>query len=148
MATDKTVSFPVRLPIELDADLQRAAGLTGISKQDLMRLCMRIGLSDLRAAEYDLPGIVKRIADDKGVSFQQWSQQVSSDQTQPKKNSTGAPPTHANNPTPPMHDNMVQLPPPCVVATLLHDTIDMQPSAAVTNPDSGANYKKEPRKKA
>lgn len=43
--------------------------LTGMSKADIMRLCMRIGLVDLRAAEHDIPGIVKRIADDAGVSF-------------------------------------------------------------------------------
>lgn len=74
MATDKTVSFPVRLPSELDAEIQKAADLTGISKQDLMRLCLRIGLVDLRAAEHDLPGIVKKIADDKGVSFEAFAQ--------------------------------------------------------------------------
>lgn len=142
----KTKPIPIALPHDLLEQVDQVQHLTGMSKADIMRLCMRIGLVDLRAAEHDLPGIVKRIADDKGVSFQQWSQQVSSDQTQPKKNSTGAPPTHANNPTPPTHDNLVQLPPPCVVATLLHDTIDMQPSAAVTNPDSGANYEKKRRK--
>lgn len=70
MATDKTVSFPVRLPSELDKLLSDLSNETEMSKQDIIRLCIRIGLVDLRAAKHDLPGIVKRIADDKGVSFQ------------------------------------------------------------------------------
>jgi hypothetical protein len=70
MATDKTVSFPIRLPAELDQLLTQISQDTELSKQDIIRLCIRIGLVDLKAAEKDLPGIVKRIADDKGVSFQ------------------------------------------------------------------------------
>lgn len=73
MATDKTVSYPVRIPKELDLDLQSASDLTSISKQDLIRLCLRIGLIDLQAAEHNLHGIVKRIADDKGVSFTRYA---------------------------------------------------------------------------
>lgn len=77
MATDKTVSFPVRIPKELDLELQTASDLTSISKQDLMRLCLRIGLIDLKAAEHDLPGTVKRIADDAGVSFTRFAKHQS-----------------------------------------------------------------------
>jgi len=65
MATDKTVSFPIRLPAELDQLLTQISQDTELSKQDIIRLCIRIGLVDLKAAEKDLPGIVKRIADDK-----------------------------------------------------------------------------------
>ncbi len=61
---------PIALPNDLNEQIEAVAKLTGLSKQDVMRLCMRIGLVDLKAAENDLPGIVKRIADDKGVSFQ------------------------------------------------------------------------------
>lgn len=116
MATDKTVSFPVRLPTELDLDIQKAADLTGISKQDLMRLCIRIGLVDLKAAEHDLPGIVKKIADDKGVSFTAFAA------AHPCADSAPSPsPSPTSSPTPSSTANIVKLPPPPVVATLLHD---------------------------
>jgi predicted DNA binding CopG/RHH family protein len=70
MAEPKDPPIPLRIPPELLQQIESVAALTGLSKQDVMRLCMRIGLVDLKAAEHDLPGIVKRIADDKGVSFQ------------------------------------------------------------------------------
>lgn len=66
----QTKPIPIALPTDLLAQIDQAHQLTGLSKADIMRLCMRIGLVDLRAAEHDFPGIVKRIADDKGVSFQ------------------------------------------------------------------------------
>lgn len=69
--------IPVRIEADLDQKIQEASELTKLSKQDIMRLCMRIGLVDLKAAEHDLPGIVKKIADDKGVSFQQFAKSQS-----------------------------------------------------------------------
>ena len=77
MSTEKTVSFPVRIPVELEEQIEAVHKKTGLSKQDIMRLCMRIGLVDLAAAEHDLPGIVKRIADDKGISFQAFAKHAS-----------------------------------------------------------------------
>jgi hypothetical protein len=65
--------IPLRIEPDLAKAIDDAALLTSLFKQDIMRLCMRIGLVDLRAAEHDLPGIVKRIADDKGVSFQAYA---------------------------------------------------------------------------
>lgn len=61
---------PIAIPNDLAAQIEEVSTLTGLSKQDVMRLCMRIGIVDLKAADHDFPGIVKRIADDKGVSFQ------------------------------------------------------------------------------
>lgn len=76
----KTKPIPIALPADLLQQVDDVQHLTGMSKADIMRLCMRIGLIDLRAAEHDLPGIVKDIADDKGVSFQHWA----AEKTEPK----------------------------------------------------------------
>jgi len=77
MAEPKDPPIPIRIPFDLLKSIDEVSTLTGLSKQDVMRLCMRIGLVDLKAAEHDLPGIVKQIADDKGVSFQAFAKNAS-----------------------------------------------------------------------
>ena len=76
MSAPKDPPIPLRIPPELLTEIDAVSTSTGLSKQDIMRLCMRIGLVDLCAAEHDFPGIVKKIADDKGVSFQQYAKQI------------------------------------------------------------------------
>jgi hypothetical protein len=70
----KTKPIPIALPHDLLQQVDEVQALTGMSKADIMRLCMRIGLIDLKSAEHDLPGIVKRIADDAGVSFSSFAE--------------------------------------------------------------------------
>ena len=79
------------------------------------------------------------------------AQQNNADQLKSKKTaqvpdlSTPPPPP----PTPPVektHENVVYLPPSCVVATLLHDTLDTPPSTPVTERRSEARYEKKRRK--
>lgn len=65
--------IPIRIEADLNDKIQKAAELTGLSKQDIMRLCMRIGLIDLETAENDVPGVVKKIADAKLASFQSFA---------------------------------------------------------------------------
>jgi|GEM_PF-2742273 len=77
----KTKPIPIALPHDLLQQVDEVQQLTGMSKADIMRLCMRIGLVDLRAAEHDLPGIVKRIADDAGVSFTRYAHHQSAANT-------------------------------------------------------------------
>jgi predicted DNA-binding protein len=49
---------PIRIEPELDAKIEEAARLTGMSKADVMRLAMRIGFEDLRRINYDIAGAV------------------------------------------------------------------------------------------
>lgn len=58
MAKDKTTPVPLRIEPELDAKIEEAARLTGLSKADVMRLAMRIGFEDLRTINYDIAGAV------------------------------------------------------------------------------------------
>lgn len=58
MSDKQTVSFPVRLPQELDAKLNAAAELLDLSKQALMRLCLGIGLEHIRRCDYDLASAI------------------------------------------------------------------------------------------
>jgi DNA-binding MurR/RpiR family transcriptional regulator len=62
MAKDKTTPVPIRIEPELDAKIEEAARLTGLSKADVMRLAMRIGFEDLRKIDYDLAGIISAAA--------------------------------------------------------------------------------------
>lgn len=54
MDTTKKVSFPIRMDEELKNKLDKAAELTGLSLQDISRLCLQIGLADLRRVNFDL----------------------------------------------------------------------------------------------
>lgn len=54
MPAKKSASFPIRMPAELESQLEHAVALTGLSKQDVIRLCIRIGLEDLRRCNFDL----------------------------------------------------------------------------------------------
>lgn len=85
MAEPKDPPIPIRIPADLLASIDQVAGLTKLSKQDVMRLCMRIGLVDLKAAEHDFPGIVKRIADDKGVSFEAFAKAEEAKSAAPRR---------------------------------------------------------------
>lgn len=49
---------PIRIEPELDAKIEEAARLTGMSKAEVMRLAMRIGFEDLRRINYDIAGAV------------------------------------------------------------------------------------------
>jgi hypothetical protein len=167
MSTTTTVSFPVRLPVELDQQIQQAADLTGISKQDLMRLALRIGLVDLHAAEHDLPGIVKRIADDKGVSFQAFADAAQNEPsfTSPaagvsvttEECANTAPSTSSSRATssPTAAASIASLPPPPTLGTVVHagltspHSLNEQTSPPpVTAPRRDVTYpaKKRPRK--
>lgn len=65
---------PIAIPNDLAANIDEVSTLTGLSKQDVMRLCMRIGLVDLKAAEHDIPGSIQQNAHDQGMSFQRFAQ--------------------------------------------------------------------------
>jgi hypothetical protein len=49
---------PIAIPNDLAEKVQIAAELTHLSKQDIMKLAMRIGLEDLRRCNYDIAGAV------------------------------------------------------------------------------------------
>lgn len=74
MSTQNSRSFPIRMPAELMEEIEAATEMTGLSQQDVMRLAMRIGLVDLRAAN-NIASIVQEAATDKGTSFLSWARQ-------------------------------------------------------------------------
>lgn len=58
MAKDKTQPVPIRVDPELDAKINEAARLSGLSKADVMRLGMKIGFEHLRRIGYKVEGAV------------------------------------------------------------------------------------------
>ncbi len=66
-----TVAFPVRMPAELKAEIEKAAALAGLSEQDTIRLAIRVGLSNLAACG-PLPDLVVQQAAEAGASFAAW----------------------------------------------------------------------------
>lgn len=57
MSTDKSVAFPIRLPVTLLEKIDHALSrMPGKSKQDVMRMAMEFGLLDLEAMNYDVEG--------------------------------------------------------------------------------------------
>lgn len=65
---------PIALPNELNEELDLMAVTFKMTKQDLMRLAMRIGLVDLRAAK-DIAQVMQETASDKGASFLAFARQ-------------------------------------------------------------------------
>lgn len=72
----KSKPTPIRIPSDLEAEIKAASELTGLPDQEVMRLAMRIGLVDLRAAKH-IAGIIQEVATDKGVSFLSWAKEKS-----------------------------------------------------------------------
>lgn len=58
MKDDSTVSFPVRMPGSLAQQIKETCNHTDLSQQDVIRLAIRIGLEDLRRANYNIPAAV------------------------------------------------------------------------------------------
>ena len=77
MSTPNTVSFPVRMPAELKAQISSLSIDLGISEQDIMRLCLRIGLTDIESIKKDHSTLVKEAADECGSSFASWAKNKS-----------------------------------------------------------------------
>jgi hypothetical protein len=75
MSKPETVSFPVRMPADLRDQVHAASSKAGLSDQDLIRLCIRIGLVDLAAIQTDAAAAIQKAAEDKGASFSAWAEQ-------------------------------------------------------------------------
>jgi SOS-response transcriptional repressor LexA len=54
----KVVSAPIRMSPDLMAKVAEAVNRTGQKQAEILRLCLEIGLEDLRACRYDLPKLV------------------------------------------------------------------------------------------
>jgi len=81
MSTPNTVSFPVRMPADLKAQISALSINLGISEQDTMRLCLRIGLTDIESIKKDHSALVKEAADECGSSFASWAKNKSAAKT-------------------------------------------------------------------
>ena len=77
---------------------------------------------------------------------QKIDRQNNADALKSKINSSGVSPKAPPPPSKEKYENIVQLPAACVVATLLHDTLDMQPSTPAAEPRINARYGKKRRK--
>ena len=69
MAKDKSSPVPIRIEPDLEAKIEEAARLTGLSKADVMRLAMKIGFEDLRRINWNIPGAVVDAAKPSAESF-------------------------------------------------------------------------------
>jgi len=128
--------IPVVLGKQLHEDINSLAAITHYSSQDIMRLALRIGLTDLLSVGNDLPTLVKQSADSLGLSFAAFahnnkirldiSEAESLKPVEDQGCADTAPFTDSSPPsppTPPTRAKIVQLPPPPVLATLMHDTL-------------------------
>lgn len=52
------VVLSLRLSAELDSELAKMSDKVELAKQDVIRLCLRIGLAHLRRVKYDLAACV------------------------------------------------------------------------------------------
>ena len=58
MKPKKNTPASLRMPDDLLAKVEKAMLMTGLSQAEILRLCLAIGLEDLRRAEYDIPSAV------------------------------------------------------------------------------------------
>lgn len=54
MSDNKKVSAPIRMSPELLEKVRIASDRTGIAQADILRICLAIGLEDLRRINYDI----------------------------------------------------------------------------------------------
>jgi len=67
MSSPKQVSAPIRMSPALLAKVTEASRLTGMSQADVLRLCLAIGLEDLKKVKFDLAKLVSDVASSQGV---------------------------------------------------------------------------------
>ncbi len=60
--SNKTQPTPIRLDEALLEKVAYASDKTGLPKQDIMRLCMAMGLEDLRRLDYNIVGVLSAAA--------------------------------------------------------------------------------------
>lgn len=87
MSSPNSVSFPVRMPSELKAQITALAEELGLSEQDVLRLCLRIGITDIESIKKDHAALVKEAADDCGASFSAWAKSKGAEKKEPPKKS-------------------------------------------------------------
>ncbi|MBB5351420.1 hypothetical protein HNR46_001656 [Haloferula luteola] len=62
MSSPKRVSAPLRLDPETLEHVRIAAERTGLAQADILRLCLAIGLEDLRKLNYRIPEVLSDAA--------------------------------------------------------------------------------------
>ncbi len=73
VSSQPTVSFPIRIPADLKSQISTLAADLGISEQDVMRLCLRIGLTDIQSVNKEHAALVREAAEDMGKAFSDWA---------------------------------------------------------------------------
>ncbi len=158
--------IPIALPNELIAAIDQVAEKLNLTRSELMRLSMRIGLAEIGTVAEPITKTVARDTERLGITFadwvrstqQQWSKEKSEQNEAGQKNANllesdqCAPPAPSRKRSPstgptPTTANIVRLPPPPVIATLLHDMVaETSNPSPVTEPRSEARYEKKRRK--
>ena len=70
MSDNKRVSAPIRMSPELLEKVRIASERTGIAQADILRICLAIGLEDLRRINYDISGaILNQSRKDEGIQL-------------------------------------------------------------------------------
>ena len=103
MSTDKTASFPLRMPGELLDKIKQAVSLTGLSQQDVMRLCLRIGLKDLERINWDIAGLISQQAAKTPAKIVTFPPQSVTQVAETPAEATGTDGQHSDS-SPPMAD--------------------------------------------
>jgi adenylyl- and sulfurtransferase ThiI len=55
---DKPIPSTIKFSPELQEKIAEAARITGLPKQEIIRLCTAIGIEDLRRINYDIAGAI------------------------------------------------------------------------------------------
>lgn len=61
--------MPFRCDDEMREKIELASNLTGVSKADIMRLAMQIGLADIERIQHNIPGAIIHEAKRQSVSY-------------------------------------------------------------------------------
>ena len=65
MSKEKPIPSTVKFSPDLQKKIDEAANLTGLPKQEIIRLCTAIGLEDLRKLNWDIAGALSQAAESK-----------------------------------------------------------------------------------
>lgn len=63
MKANDSKSIPIRIDAALLRKIEEAARLTGLPKQEIIRLCTAIGIEDLRKLNWDIAGTISKAAE-------------------------------------------------------------------------------------
>lgn len=79
MSDNKRVSAPIRMSPDLLEKVRIASERTGIAQADILRICLAIGLEDLRRINYDIATAILDLSRKEQVSHLRVAEEVGND---------------------------------------------------------------------